>query len=84
MNRESIIRAIVVFTCCVFVTSCEAKKEGISQKAKDQLEEKIERYSAKIQKRCLDKIRFQAEKDVDSFLLSTAKRRKVKNIEPSD
>lgn len=81
MNRKSIIKACLVLICIVSIISCETKKQGPSQKAKNLLSEKLERFTDKIEKRCLDKIRFQAEKDVDSFLLSTAKRRKVKNIE---
>ena len=78
---KSLFQILALSMSIILLSSCEAKKDTISQKAKDQLIDKVEKYTAKIQNRCWDKIRIKAEQDVDSFLLSTAKQTKIKQMD---
>ena len=80
MSRR-LFQILALSMAIVIFGSCEAKKDTISQKAKNQLINKVDKYTSKMQARCWDKIRTKAEQDVDSFLLSTAKQTKIKQVD---
>ena len=81
------ILVIAIYVGSSVFHSCNDEYMGPSKKAQSVLLEKVDRFKHKIQKECLDDIRLEAERSVDSFLLNRAlknKINKIKNPEVTD